>query len=206
MSSRKAKPAPQPSAFESLQSLCADTTLPLHRDALLPLRGPLHRPDCPHCGAECTHDGQRYWYAPHAAGCEEMAAAAGTREPLVPRATAFEVAPDYSLTKDEVAIRERARLVARMLSVAVPEYVRRWRAEGRTLDSVVDETHACADVVASAGDAITWPSPTPKYAEANAQAFDALARGMAGLSFAVGGVDFFGCHFESDPRWLEGTP
>jgi hypothetical protein len=38
--------------------------------------------------------------------------------------------------------------------------------------------------------------------EAVDDAFDILTQGLAACSFAPGGVDFVGLHFESDQRWL----
>lgn len=89
------------------------------------------------------------------------------------------------------------------LEAAVPLWIdqlsrRPWR-------HVMERAKACADVVASKGDVILYRS---KRRGETADAFNALAEGMACITFARGGVRIFGLHFEAihpeavDEAWL----
>lgn len=59
----------------------------------------------------------------------------------------------------------------------------------RPLGELVGEAHECAQVVGEKGDAIQFRSKTKGR---TAEAFNALAKGIAILSFAPGGVQFLG--------------
>lgn len=90
-------------------------------------------------------------------------------------------------------------LLQASLSAAVPieaENLRRL-----PLDQVLDLARKSAATIAEKGDIILYKSNKPG---ATAQAFAALARGVAAASFAPGGVKLFGLHFESKHPSISG--
>lgn len=97
--------------------------------------------------------------------------------------------------REPVVMLTPEQLVER-LKPAVAAHVRGW--QGWPADSIVRETRACGQALASSGDLVLWP-PEGKGREARlaSDTFYALARGLAGLSFAPGGVDFLGVHWEA---------
>ena len=78
------------------------------------------------------------------------------------------------------------------LEVAVPMHI--MELVTREPAELVAIARQCADVVAAHGDDILFRS---KRKGATAEAFNALARGLAVLAYSPGGVDFAGLHFES---------
>jgi len=89
---------------------------------------------------------------------------------------------------------ERPELLV-LLEVAVPLWRERWR--GRPPDLIVRRASALSSVVGSQGDAILYKT---KKLGRSAEAFNALAEGVALLSMAPGGCDLFGRH------WHDGCP
>lgn len=77
------------------------------------------------------------------------------------------------------------------LSCAVPLWI--LRLKHRTWSYVEQRAHECAQIVAEKGDVIMFRS---KRQGETAAAFNALAEGLACLSFVPGGVKLFGLHFE----------
>lgn len=86
------------------------------------------------------------------------------------------------------------------LSAAVPLWVA--DLQRRPWVEVQELARACADTVASKGDVILYRS---KKKGETAEAFNALAKGIAALSFAPGGVTFLGDHYENKHE-STGTP
>lgn len=82
------------------------------------------------------------------------------------------------------------KLLPTMLGVAVPL----WQLQFRELTSEErsDIAQESLDTLMRAGEAILY-----RVEGKTAEAFNALARGIACLSFAPGGVDAFGQHFET---------
>jgi hypothetical protein len=83
-------------------------------------------------------------------------------------------------------------LLATALSVAVPMWAMELRR--RPLDELLAEAPSLAQIVAEKGDLIQFRG---KKRGETAAAFNALARGVAILSFVPGGVIIFGMHFEN---------
>lgn len=83
-------------------------------------------------------------------------------------------------------------LLQAALSAAVPLYI----VEMRSWDwkRISETAQRCAQVVAEKGDIILYRSAVPGE---TAKAFNALARGIACLSFSPGGVTAFGLHFDA---------
>lgn len=75
-----------------------------------------------------------------------------------------------------------------MLTLAVPMWQERLKA--RPWADLVPRSREIADIVASHGDVILYRG---KKTGETAAAFNALAEGLAILSFAPGGVRFMGC-------------
>jgi hypothetical protein len=80
-------------------------------------------------------------------------------------------------------------LLREALSVAVPFWIMEIKAAG---GPDLSKTHDLSHLIAEHGDAILYRVPGK-----TAAAFNALAEGVALLSFAPGGVSVFGLHFES---------
>jgi hypothetical protein len=85
------------------------------------------------------------------------------------------------------------------LQAAVPLWVQRFRDEKRTLDEVIAIGRECGDTVAQKGDVLQFGG------KGCAEAFNALAQGLAASSFVPGGVTFLGLHWESKPQWLKAS-
>jgi hypothetical protein len=86
-------------------------------------------------------------------------------------------------------------LLTATLEVAVPLRIMQYRALGVT--EIADkEREALVEMIAAHGDDIIYAS---KKKGGTADAFNALARALALLSFAPGGVTFLGLHWESKP-------
>jgi len=83
-------------------------------------------------------------------------------------------------------------LLRAALGAAVPLWVIELRK--RPWSEIQAIVHECADVIASKGDVILYRS---KKKGESAAAFNALAKGLAALSFAPGGVTFLGDHYEN---------
>lgn len=81
------------------------------------------------------------------------------------------------------------------LGAAVPLWIERIIDEGWTWPRVATEAQAAGQIVAEKGDVILYKS---KKAGETAGAFNALAKGIACLAFAPGGVTVFGQHWEAD--------
>ena len=76
------------------------------------------------------------------------------------------------------------------LSAAVPLHIHELQGVDET--EMVRIAHTCVDEVASRGDSLMFRSRKG----ASAEAFNALARGLAILAHAPGGVEFLGQHWE----------
>lgn len=97
--------------------------------------------------------------------------------------------PNLILTVDEEGRRE---LIRTALEVAVPLWIE--ELKGQPWDYIEARSKVCAQVVAEKGDVILYRS---KKKGESAAAFNALAEGVACLSFVPGGADVFGLHFET---------
>jgi hypothetical protein len=86
-------------------------------------------------------------------------------------------------------------LLATTLEVAVPLRIAEYRAQGAT-HIHEDVRRQLVEMIAAHGDDIIYKSKKPG---GTADAFNALARALALLSFAPGGVTFLGIHWESKP-------
>ncbi len=86
-------------------------------------------------------------------------------------------------------------LLRTTLQVAVPMWIERLKRQSWA--SVQERAHVAADVVASKGDIIQFKSKTKGE---TAAAFNALAEGLAALSFCPGGVTFLG------DKWIAEHP
>lgn len=78
------------------------------------------------------------------------------------------------------------------LSAAVPLWIE--ELKNKPWAELQEQAKAAADVVASKGDLLMFRG---KKKGESALAFNALAKGIAILSFAPGGVTTFGMHFEA---------
>lgn len=97
--------------------------------------------------------------------------------------------------REPVVMLTPEQLVER-LKPAVAKHVRGW--QGWPAENIVNETRACGQVLASSGDLVLWPSEGKgREARLSEDAFYALARGLAGLSLAPGGLDFLGVRWEA---------
>jgi len=83
-------------------------------------------------------------------------------------------------------------LMLATLQVAVPLWAERLKHQ--RLADLLPRARELAQVVAEKGDVLQFKS---KKRGETAKAFDALAEGLAILSFAPGGVRFSGVHFEN---------
>lgn len=81
------------------------------------------------------------------------------------------------------------------LEAAVPLWVEEWRRLGP--GGAEERAAECARVVAEKGDVLQYRG---KKRGESAAAFNALAEGLALLSFAPGGVTFLGLQWES--HWV----
>ncbi len=86
-------------------------------------------------------------------------------------------------------------LLSIALGAAVPLWIERIVDEGWTWPRVAAESRTAGQIVAEKGDVILYKS---KKAGETASAFNALAKGIACLAFAPGGVTVFGQHWEAD--------
>lgn len=81
------------------------------------------------------------------------------------------------------------------LAFAVPLWIERFL---RTPWEVVQErAERASELVAEKGDLLLFGDKHKRAQGQTAEAFNALAAGLACLSFAKGGVDFLGLHFEA---------
>jgi len=87
------------------------------------------------------------------------------------------------------------------LSAAVPLWVT--ELSKRPLDELLAEAPKLAQIIAEKGDVIQFPG---KRRGETAAAFNALARGIAILSFVPGGVTVFGERFENRHPDSKGAP
>jgi hypothetical protein len=92
-------------------------------------------------------------------------------------------------------VREVLRIA---LSAAVPLHV--MELQRLSWAEVSASAKACGDIIAEKGDVLQFRG---KKRGESAKAFNALARGLAALSFAPGGVTFLGDHYEN--TWKEKT-
>lgn len=83
-----------------------------------------------------------------------------------------------------------------MISAAVPLWILKIESEQWSPDRRVTEAHECADVIVSKGDILQFGGG--KRGEV-AKAFNALAKGLACLAFAPGGVTFGRNHWAAGP-------
>lgn len=96
------------------------------------------------------------------------------------------------------------------LRCAVPLHVRRFIDEGWTPEEVAEEARFLGRVVGEQGSSLEWRalpdcSEHRRPAWGTAAVFNALARGLAALSFQPEGVKYLGVVWESDPKWLRGS-
>lgn len=93
-------------------------------------------------------------------------------------------------------------LLRASLEVAVPLWQMELKA--RSFASIVARAQELAQVIAEKGDVILYRG---KKKGESAKAFNALAEGVAALSYAPGGVRIFGLHFEeTHPECNYGAP
>ncbi len=85
-------------------------------------------------------------------------------------------------------------LLLMTLEVAVPLWIQRWR--GRSWVERLVRSAECAEIVAAKGDVLQYGGGPREKGEA-AKAFNALAEGLAIVSFCPGGVKFCGLHWET---------
>lgn len=78
------------------------------------------------------------------------------------------------------------------LQVAIPLWIE--QLKGLSWDDLTERAHRAAQIVAEKGDIIQYASTKPGE---TAKAFNALAEGVAVLSFCPGGVTFLGDHWET---------
>lgn len=83
-------------------------------------------------------------------------------------------------------------LLLNTLSIAVPLWIEEFKK--LPWEEVSRLTMGCAQIVAEKGDILMFGSKTPG---ATAEAFNAMAKGIAVLSFVPGGITFFDTHWES---------
>lgn len=126
----------------------------------------------------------------------ELLEAMGAMEPQ-PAAPPSPPPPPSSRSDDPLQgldDRDKTKLVLLQtaLMTAVPFYA--MDLATRPWAEIVEIARECAQVVASKGDVILFKSE--KKGE-TAKAFNALAKGIACLSFAPGGVRTLGLHFEN---------
>ena len=91
-------------------------------------------------------------------------------------------------------------LICSMLQVAVPLWIEKLRS--RPWVYIAGRAAHCGQLVAEKGDVLQFGS---KKKGAAGEAFNALAEGLACLSFAAGGVKFMGMHFETQHDASEET-
>lgn len=82
------------------------------------------------------------------------------------------------------------------LELAVPLWI--WELAGRTDEQRVAIARRCAAVVAERGDILMFGSKTSGFK--TAQAFNALAEGIAASAFLSGGINFAGRHWCTNHR------
>ena len=83
-------------------------------------------------------------------------------------------------------------LLRAALGAAIPLWVAELRK--RPWSEIQAVVYECADIVTAKGDAILYRS---KKKGETAVTFNALAKGLAALSFAPGGVTFLGDHYQN---------
>jgi hypothetical protein len=88
------------------------------------------------------------------------------------------------------------------LSAAVPLWIESFVAKGMSFDEVLAVAKGASQIIAEKGDLILFRS---KKKGETAEAFNALAKAIAAMSFVPGGVTTFGQHFETDPSRLSST-
>lgn len=82
-------------------------------------------------------------------------------------------------------------LMRTALAAAIPLWVIEFRK--RPWDEVAEKAKECGQIIAEKGDVLQFKSKTKGE---TAKAFNALAQGLAALSFCPGGVTFLGDHWE----------
>lgn len=85
------------------------------------------------------------------------------------------------------------------LSAAVPLWIENFVQKGYSLDEVFEIAKGASQMIAEKGDLILFKS---KKKGETADAFNALAKGIAALAFVPGGVKTFGMHFQADMKRL----
>lgn len=83
-------------------------------------------------------------------------------------------------------------LMRATLQVAVPLHIEEMK--GMPWEQIEELAHGTAQIIAEKGDVAQFKSE--KKGE-SAKAFNAIARGLAALSFCPGGVTFLGDHWET---------
>jgi len=89
--------------------------------------------------------------------------------------------------------------LATSLSAAVPLWTESFVEKGMSLDEVLAVAKGASQIIAEKGDLILFKS---KKKGETAEAFNALAKGIAACAFVPGGVTTFGQHFEADMKRL----
>lgn len=86
------------------------------------------------------------------------------------------------------------------LSFSVPAYLMKWRAEGKSLDDLVQIGRETADLLAHEGGAHLVDAARGNE---GAESLAALGRAVAAGSFFEGGIIFLGQHWETDAEAWE---
>jgi len=89
---------------------------------------------------------------------------------------------------------ETETLLKLSLEVAVPLWIERIKQSGEPWDQMLSRAKHISTILGSTADMVLYRG---KKAGESANAFNALAEGIAILSFAPGGVRAFGVHWET---------
>lgn len=85
----------------------------------------------------------------------------------------------------------KGALLSGTLAAAVPLWINRIKREQPDWDTIRERAQQCSQTIAEKGDVLMFRS------QGTADAFNALAEGLAYLAFQPGGVKFLGNHWEA---------
>lgn len=98
--------------------------------------------------------------------------------------------------KNLAAIEKEMSLLLTMLDVAVPMAVMRFQEQRLSHQQVINLAGHLGEVLGENGDVLQFGG------KGCAEAFAAIAKGLAACSFSPGGVRFVNRSWQSDPAWL----